>query len=113
MRCPTELLRPSLWKEDWMLRFVDRLAQGGRLYALSVVYLALFPSAARGHVIGKHRAPSVGPHPALSGGYQTGPRRGSFPQVFFGFIKLIFGCILDAGHGIAGALSGKDQFIQL
>ena len=48
MRCPTELLRPSLWKEDWMLSFVDRLAQGGRLYALSVVYLALFPGAARG-----------------------------------------------------------------
>lgn len=23
---------------------------------------------------------------------------------FLGFIKLIFGCILDAGHGIAGAL---------
>jgi hypothetical protein len=48
MRCPTELLRPSLWKEDWMLSFVDRLAQGGRLYALSMVYLALFPGAARG-----------------------------------------------------------------
>ena len=31
-----------------MLRFLDRLAQGGRLYALSVVYLALFPGAARG-----------------------------------------------------------------
>ena len=45
MHCPTELLR---WKEDWMLSFIDRLAQGGRLYALSVVYLALIPGAATG-----------------------------------------------------------------
>ena len=51
-----------------MLSFVDRLAQGGRLYALSVVYLALFPGAARG--LSKFDLSSRGPSRA----HQNRPR---------------------------------------